>query len=149
MSLDSNNVLTNEGAVTAEDFDNVTGVNLIGGAARSFVNSGQISITESTVFEDTDDDGSIDGPFAEGTGRTGILISGASPFEGNIEQDEGGSILVEGNDSFGIQLANGASVLGNINLDGLITAVGTNIVCLLYTSPSPRDLSTSRMPSSA
>ena len=25
----------------------------------------------------------------------------------------------------------------------------TNIVCLLYTSPSPRDLSTSRMPSSA
>ena len=26
---------------------------------------------------------------------------------------------------------------------------GQNIVCLLYTSPSPRDLSTSRMPSSA
>ena len=26
---------------------------------------------------------------------------------------------------------------------------GVNYVCLLYTSPSPRDLSTSRMPSSA
>ena len=26
---------------------------------------------------------------------------------------------------------------------------GTDIICLLYTSPSPRDLSTSRMPSSA
>ena len=26
---------------------------------------------------------------------------------------------------------------------------GWNIICLLYTSPSPRDLSTSRMPSSA
>ena len=26
---------------------------------------------------------------------------------------------------------------------------GMNILCLLYTSPSPRDLSTSRMPSSA
>ena len=26
---------------------------------------------------------------------------------------------------------------------------GMNVVCLLYTSPSPRDLSTSRMPSSA
>ena len=26
---------------------------------------------------------------------------------------------------------------------------GQNIACLLYTSPSPRDLSTSRMPSSA
>ena len=29
------------------------------------------------------------------------------------------------------------------------TGVGTLIACLLYTSPSPRDLSTSRMPSSA
>ena len=28
-------------------------------------------------------------------------------------------------------------------------AVGVSTVCLLYTSPSPRDLSTSRMPSSA
>ena len=30
---------------------------------------------------------------------------------------------------------------------GVIVALGT--ICLLYTSPSPRDLSTSRMPSSA
>ena len=28
-------------------------------------------------------------------------------------------------------------------------ATGTGDICLLYTSPSPRDLSTSRMPSSA
>ena len=32
---------------------------------------------------------------------------------------------------------------------GKDAAVGTSISCLLYTSPSPRDLSTSRMPSSA
>ena len=35
---------------------------------------------------------------------------------------------------------------GEILLDGNIIS---NIPCLLYTSPSPRDLSTSRMPSSA
>ena len=29
------------------------------------------------------------------------------------------------------------------------TATGATVTCLLYTSPSPRDLSTSRMPSSA
>ena len=29
------------------------------------------------------------------------------------------------------------------------SVVGANCLCLLYTSPSPRDLSTSRMPSSA
>jgi len=133
--LDSDNVLTNEGNITAEDTDNVTGVNLVGGTARSFINSGQISLTETVVFEDTDEDGSIDGPFAEGTGRTGILISGASPFEGNIEQAASGSVLIEGNDSFGIQLADGASVLGDINLDGIITAVGTNIVGLGINGP--------------
>ena len=33
--------------------------------------------------------------------------------------------------------------------DGVAPARTINNVCLLYTSPSPRDLSTSRMPSSA
>ena len=43
---------------------------------------------------------------------------------------------------------------GFANVNGLFegpteTAAGLEVVCLLYTSPSPRDLSTSRMPSSA
>ena len=33
--------------------------------------------------------------------------------------------------------------------DGRIVHAAQNQICLLYTSPSPRDLSTSRMPSSA
>ena len=36
--------------------------------------------------------------------------------------------------------------------DNLLIVIGiylSNYICLLYTSPSPRDLSTSRMPSSA
>ena len=38
---------------------------------------------------------------------------------------------------------------GSSPLDGASTAACTRRTCLLYTSPSPRDLSTSRMPSSA
>ena len=34
-------------------------------------------------------------------------------------------------------------------LNGMATAADWMSACLLYTSPSPRDLSTSRMPSSA
>ena len=34
-------------------------------------------------------------------------------------------------------------------LRGYVADMGESFVCLLYTSPSPRDLSTSRMPSSA
>ena len=48
------------------------------------------------------------------------------------------------------------ALLGNykaslVYFDGVIAQIQRNLrpVCLLYTSPSPRDLSTSRMPSSA
>ena len=44
----------------------------------------------------------------------------------------------------------------SVPIGGLVSALGVGVVsestdeaCLLYTSPSPRDLSTSRMPSSA
>ena len=44
---------------------------------------------------------------------------------------------------------NGAT-LGRLNrTKAMLPVTKSNKVCLLYTSPSPRDLSTSRMPSSA
>ena len=46
---------------------------------------------------------------------------------------------------FGLGLT--GNTINLISLSGFILVLG--IVCLLYTSPSPRDLSTSRMPSSA
>ena len=46
-----------------------------------------------------------------------------------------------------------AELLPSLPADSVITDVGSSkahvVSCLLYTSPSPRDLSTSRMPSSA
>ena len=47
---------------------------------------------------------------------------------------------------------NGLGVMPAFGEDGILTPEEVDIVskyCLLYTSPSPRDLSTSRMPSSA
>ena len=41
---------------------------------------------------------------------------------------------------------NFAAILNTLGEEGIIALVS---LCLLYTSPSPRDLSTSRMPSSA
>ena len=43
----------------------------------------------------------------------------------------------------------GIPILGKIEAPGFIEGGDTAWICLLYTSPSPRDLSTSRMPSSA
>ena len=50
----------------------------------------------------------------------------------------------------GASIAIGSAVVGAV-LGGILNGMsgGTHRVCLLYTSPSPRDLSTSRMPSSA
>ena len=58
----------------------------------------------------------------------------------------------EGNSLFDDIFAFGDLEVQNINVVGIITAKtfsGVDATCLLYTSPSPRDLSTSRMPSSA
>ena len=49
---------------------------------------------------------------------------------------------------------NGATATASVSSTGLVTGIlitsgGSGYTCLLYTSPSPRDLSTSRMPSSA
>ena len=48
-------------------------------------------------------------------------------------------------------LAVGIANTGKGEIDKTVDALGAvgNVACLLYTSPSPRDLSTSRMPSSA
>lgn len=104
--LDSDNDLVLNGNVASNNVDNVTGIELEGGADRSYLQTGRIDLTEDFTPEDTDDDPFPDGGFADGVGRTGILISGASPFQGNIELASGSGIDVEGNDSFGINLTN-------------------------------------------
>ena len=128
--LNSDNALVNQGSISITDIDNATGLELQGGPARSFTNSGVISLLESSTLEDIDEDGIADGAFAEGTGRTGILISGASPFEGNIELEAGSNISVQGNDSFGINLNNTVmaqeGLTGNLSNAGTIGIIGDN-----------------------
>jgi len=130
LTLNSDNDVTNAGTITIEDVDNAIGVNLEGGTDRSYIQSGSISLTETFAPTDTDEDGIINGAFAEGTGRTGILISGASPFEGNVEFTSTSFIDVEGNDSFGINLTNTAmaqnGLTGNLSHGGQIAVRGDN-----------------------
>lgn len=129
VTLNSNNDLTNEGTISITDVDNATGVLLEGGADRNFTHSGSITILENFTEDNTDDDVFADTPFASGTGRTGILISGASPFEGNVTIDDTATILVEGNESFGIDLSNtplGAGLDGDLSLGGRMNIIGDN-----------------------
>ena len=127
VTLDSDNTITNNGTIEATNVDDVVGVLITGGNTGNFTQTGNISLLEDFTSEDTDDDNVVEGPFAEGSNRTGILISGASPFIGNVEI-EGGSIGVEGIDSEGIRLAADTSITGNIINSGALTVIGANSV---------------------
>ena len=63
----------------------------------------------------------------------------------------GGLINVVGN--IDVNSTSGISTFNGLEISGIVTAKAGAAVtyygCLLYTSPSPRDVSSSRMPSSA
>ena len=126
--VDSDNDLVLDGNVQADDVNGATGVELQGGNEGSYTQSGNIQILEDFTQVNSDDDPFPDGGFAEGEGRTGILISGASPFRGNIELTSSSIIQVEGNDSYGINLANTPmmteGLTGNLLTSGQISVVG-------------------------
>ena len=81
--------------------------------------------------------------FAAAQGQTDGSPRGTPPHE--VCADESGTITIDRT----------ASMLGVPHEDAITvlvvlrTFLHNQFICLLYTSPSPRDLSTSRMPSSA
>lgn len=124
--VDSSNDLTLDGNVTIEDVDNATGVEIQGGNTGNVNLNGSIDIIEDYTTTDTDGDLVADGPFATGTGRTGVLISGASPFTGNITMSSSAATNVEGDNSYGIRLMPSAGLTGDLLTDGSITLAGNN-----------------------
>ncbi|MGB0908247.1 MAG: autotransporter domain-containing protein [Maricaulaceae bacterium] len=129
-AIDSDNDLTLNGAVSNNDTDGAIGVELVGGNSGDLTVNSSLLVQEDYTPTDTDGDQIVDGTFAQGTGRTGILISGASPFVGNITTGSGATIGVEGNNSFGIQLASTAGLTGDMVLDGTISVIGDNSIGL-------------------
>ncbi len=122
VTIDSNNKLTNDGTIQITNSDGATGIFANGGVSGAITNSatGKIVIDESYAPTDIDKDGDIDGPYAVGSGRTGIATGGA--FTGNIVNS--GEITIEGNDSAGIRL--GGPLTGNFTNDGKISVLGDN-----------------------
>ena len=126
VTIDSDNRVTNAGTIRADDTDDAVGVNLVGGNTGNFTNTGTISLAEDYTPTDDDNDGVVDGPFAQGSGRTGILISGAAPVIGNVDLQSGGTVAIEGNNSFALRLLEAAGLTGNITNDGRLSVIGAN-----------------------
>jgi hypothetical protein len=112
---------------------------------------GQVLVADTlTSYPDTDNDGDLDGPWAVGTNRYGVRLSGAGAVTGNIQVGASGIVQVDGNNSVGVAIDTNligsltnlgtinvfgdnssavrttAAVTGNITLDGTLSSSGAN-----------------------
>ncbi|HRP10349.1 MAG TPA: autotransporter domain-containing protein [Terricaulis sp.] len=128
VTVNSNHDVSNGGTISSNDADNVTGILLQGGFAGplAIVNTGSISLLESYVQADSDNDGNLDGQMAQGTNRHGIWLQPGADFTGDIAN--GGTIRIEGNDSAGIRLD--ARLVGDLTsgAGSVIAVTGDNTV---------------------
>src|SRR5690349_14505966 len=122
VTQDTNNYVINDGTIQITGADNSAGIVSNAGTSGAITNTGTITIDESFTPTDSDNDGDLDGPFAQGSNRFGIHVLGA--HSGAISNT--GKILVEGNNSGGIVLE--GPLTGSLTNGGDITVLGNNTV---------------------
>ena len=94
---------------------------------------GTISVTDNIdPYPDTDNDGDLDGPLANGSGRFGVRLTGTTALTGNVLVESSGSILVEGANARGISVER--ALTGNLTNFGTLRAVGTNAAAMATTA---------------
>lgn len=125
LNSDNDVTISSGGRITMSDAaDGATGILALGGNEGSITIGGAINITDDYEATDDDEDGDIDGPFAEGTGRYGVRIMGDEALVGNIELQRSGAIRVEGNESYGISIE--SDLIGDLRTFGAINILGDN-----------------------
>lgn len=133
VTLDSNNKVTNEGNITNNNADNAVGVLIRGGTTGSFTNTGQITVSgDYSATDSVNADGIYEAPFATGTGKTGVLLNGASAFNGGLSLG-GAGILVKGNNSYGVSIE--AALTGGLTSTSPITVTGDGTVGVRVLAP--------------
>ena len=139
VTLNSNNTvdLDSGSSITMDkSADGSTGLLVNGGNTGSVIVGGSITVNdtqETADIKDTDGDGDLDGPFATGTGRYGVRVTGASPFTGNIVVEGSGAIAVEGNNSYGLAVE--SALNGKLQSLGTIRVTGNDSAAIRTTSP--------------
>jgi uncharacterized protein with beta-barrel porin domain len=123
VTVDSNNSVTNnsgtDSGFRANDPTGIRAIRILGGFTGTITNAGTISFTETYTAADADSDGDLDGEWASGSDRIGILLE-AGGHTGNIINS--GPIGIEGDSSFGIRL--NSLLTGNLTSTGNVTVIG-------------------------
>ncbi|MEL6830244.1 MAG: hypothetical protein AAFO63_08915, partial [Pseudomonadota bacterium] len=122
VTIDTDNAFSNAGEITINDSNDATGVRITANRTSDLSHDGFISVVEDYTREDDDEDDDLDGPLAIGSGRTGIAFESGGTHAGNLTTGTSSSILVEGNQSVGVDFA--SFLDGNASLDGVVTVTG-------------------------
>lgn len=133
VTIDSNNKVTNAGTLSTTGVNDGVGVLIIGGKTGGLTNSATISLLEDYTPTDSDSDGDLDGPFAQGSNRIGIRLTNAGTFTGDIISDAAGVISIEGNNSAGILLE--GPIVGNVTNLGSVSVTGDNAYGVRIAAP--------------
>ncbi|HTX49160.1 MAG TPA: hypothetical protein VME40_07200, partial [Caulobacteraceae bacterium] len=129
--LNSNNSVTVEvgGTIGNSDKDNSVAIlvdasqgNLTGAVTLD----GSINLAMSYTAPTNSNTGIAYGAFATGTGRYGIRVVGPGVFTGELTTASGATIVVDGNDSYGISVETGLN--GDILDAGTVTMLGNQTV---------------------
>lgn len=124
VTIDSNNSVTNAGTIAIPNTNDVVGVRIAPNITGNFTNNGTISLLEDYTRTDSDNDGDLDGPLAQGTNRVGLLVEPGGAMTGNIAIN--GGINVEGNNSYGVSVR--SALNGNYTQNSSVVIVGSNTV---------------------
>ena len=142
VTVDSSNSLDMDNGSSismAKAADGSVGVLAQGGTTGAITIGGTVSLTDDIdEYTDTDKDGDPDGPFASGQNRYGVRVIGSSPKTGDILVESSGSILVEGNNSYGLSLE--APLVGKLTSFGTITVTGNDTRGISISGPVTGDV---------
>ncbi|WP_122465428.1 autotransporter outer membrane beta-barrel domain-containing protein [Brevundimonas lutea] len=128
VTLDSDNDVTVESGgsiVMTDSADGSTGILGLGGNSGSITIGGSIRVTDGVdEYEDEDEDGDLDGPFAEGADRYGVRITGDQPLIGDLTVERSGTITAEGANAYGVWIEN--ILDGDFRTFGSVNTIGTD-----------------------
>ena len=127
ITVDSDNTVDLEGPIAMSGSDGgSTGILITGGHTSNLTINSSITVTDNFTASDTTSpvDGIVDGPFADGAARYGILSTGTTPFVGNIGISSSSVLDVEGDGSYGTRFEN--NINGTFSYAASTTIIGNN-----------------------
>ena len=132
---------TGQDLVGITTIENLTAENTLVGAAASF--TGNVQVGGVLTYEDVTNIDSV----GLITARQGIEVGARPGVAASISVD--GNMIISGITTLGTTSFTADATVNSLTVGRGSGNFPSNTACLLYTSPSPRDRTRSRMPSSA